>query len=199
MDVDTDKRVTTAIALARIRLKASVDIGLFRRQPPETTLKGWHLIREMQVPQDVWVLSDLPIYDDERGRAVIAKAMDGDADADALLREIACEKLREGLPPNLATYIGGILAGDDSRRRGSPQKYYSRDFMVYLTVYEMVEDGFSATRNSATKDRELRESACSIVSAALAELGVNLSEKSIERIWKETSARFPSSLINRIY
>jgi hypothetical protein len=43
MDVDTDKRVTTAIALARIRLKTSVDMGLFRRQPPETTLKSWHL------------------------------------------------------------------------------------------------------------------------------------------------------------
>ena len=190
MDAVITNRVTTAIATAHTILKEAVDIGLFRKQPPPSPLKQWQLGDELSVPikEGEWRSFDQPIYDDERAKSVIAKAMDGDALADALLRKIACEKLQEGLPPNFASYVSGVLAGDDSQkgRRGSPEKYYARDAAVYLAVDEVRKLGFDATRNSASR----HASACSIVVMALSELGVSLSEKSIERIWKETSARY---------
>jgi hypothetical protein len=183
MGAVTDNRVTAAIATARATLKSAVNAGAFGKRA--TALKKMQLSFEVSplCEDGAWIHHDQ--YDDERAKTVIAKAMDGDVEAAAVLHEVVLEKLRE--TPNLAEYIGKILDRGHSGRRGTPQKYYTRDAWVYLAVEEIKALGFNVMRNSEIKDHE---SACSIVAAALAQLGVSLSEKSIERIWTGNSARY---------
>lgn len=192
---------TAAVATARTMLKEAVDAGAFREPIPlKRTLLSIELVPPL-APELAAQLEDLkdgerpdpdlerqllssPSYDDERAKTVIAKAMDGDLEADGILREIALEKLQEGLPPNLAAYISSILADGRSRsgRQGARQRYYARDAWICLAVEEINNLGFDVTRNSTTTEAM---SASSIVAKALTELGVTLSEKSIERIWND--------------
>ena len=56
--------------------------------------------------------------------------------------------------------------------------------IVGYLIPPLLRAEFSPTRNEATE----RESACSIVSQALATIGIKLGEKAIAKIW----ARYPS-------
>jgi hypothetical protein len=125
-------------------------------------------------------------YDDDRADTVIEKALAGDAIADTLLREVASEKLqaREALlPPNLTRYIVSNVLADPDRPKnpGRPPGHFDRDAWVYLVVSDTLKRGFRLARNATTKS----ESASSIVTAALSELGVTMSEKSVARIWRD--------------
>lgn len=203
MDAGTTNRVTAAIATARAKLKDGVDIGVFSGRPTAAattlqlrwgmpqwaTVRQWVLSIKLSVPLKEGEKPGQPIYDDEQAKSVIAKARAGDALADDLLRKIACKALREGrevMPPNLAEYISEVLAnGRRPGRPGAPQKF-ERDTWIYGAVEKVRKLGFNATRNVTSE----HASACSIVTTALAELGVALSEKSVERIWEETSVRY---------
>jgi hypothetical protein len=186
MDAIPDSLVTAAIAMARATLKSAVNAGAFGKRAK--ALKKMQLSFEVSAlcEDGEWIHHDQ--YDDERAKTVIARAVNGDVEAAAVLHEVALEKLRE--TPNLAAYIGKILDRGQPGRRGARQKYYTRDAWVYFAVEEIKALGFDVTRNSETKDRE---SASSIAATALAQLGVSLSEKSIERIWTYNSARYSCS------
>jgi hypothetical protein len=186
--------VTAAIAAARASLKPAVDAGMFSKRPP-TRLKKFLLKFSMTSFKDhrepSWDETGFQ-YDDARAQPVIAKAAEGEAEADAMLREIACAKLPEGLPPNLADYVARVLA-DWSRpdRRGAPHKF-DRDVCIFYAVEDIKQRGFHAMRHEAT---EHRESASSIVASALKELGVTMPEKSIERIWQGIHRSIPANSV----
>lgn len=59
--------------------------------------------------------------------------------------------------------------------------YANRNLFIVRMVEDIKQRGFAPTRNDTMRD--IRESACSIVAKALAQLGLNLSERSIEDIW----------------
>jgi hypothetical protein len=56
-----------------------------------------------------------------------------------------------------------------------------RNHFIIVAIKLTVRRGFPATRNRAAKNST---SACSIVAKALSQLGVNLTERSVERIWE---------------
>ena len=66
--------------------------------------------------------------------------------------------------------------------------YARRNRLIAIVVEQITKRGFAPTRNDATREKEARgkpadQSACSIVTKALARLGVDMNERSIEDIW----------------
>jgi hypothetical protein len=95
----------------------------------------------------------------------------------------------EVMPPHLRDYICGVL----SKEKGLRRTYAAgRDEHIAYAVWDATMRGFPPTRNEVTRRKEaLREpaaqSACSIVTKALARVGVHMSERSIEDIWAAKS------------
>jgi hypothetical protein len=95
----------------------------------------------------------------------------------------------EVMPPHLRDYICGVL----SKEKGLRRTYAAgRDGHIAYAVWDATCRGFSPTRNEATRRKEAlgepaAQSACSIVTKALARVGVHMSERSIEDIWAAKS------------
>jgi len=95
----------------------------------------------------------------------------------------------EVMPPHLRDYICGAL----SKTRGVRRTYAAgRDGLIAYAVWDATMCGFRPTRNEATRRKEAlgepaSQSACSIVTKALARVGVHMSERSIEDIWAAKS------------
>jgi hypothetical protein len=88
---------------------------------------------------------------------------------DSKLRAFACGRL------------SGATATESKPKRGRTSKdTWGRDAVIIDRLIPPLLDAFKATRNDATKDAE---SACSIVTQALARLGIHLSESQVETIW----------------
>jgi hypothetical protein len=127
------------------------------------------------------------VYDDSKGERLIANALKGDADADAVLCSFAAEFIRGGclFPERLREYIADQLsdrAGAVVRKRGRKKHTNNhRNYYIQEAVAGLIERGFSATRNAATES----VSACSIVSQALERQGVHLSEHGVAKVWKQ--------------
>jgi hypothetical protein len=119
-------------------------------------------------------------YDDERARAVIARAVSGDAAAAAVLHEVAIGQL-PNLLPNLAGYVGDVLMERNKRSRPGRPSSSDRDILIYFAIEKIRERGFSRMRSSV-KDPD---SGCSIVARAARSLWGSMSEKNVERIWKK--------------
>jgi hypothetical protein len=190
--------VTAAVAAAVVTLASAVKAGVFDGRPALLSFKvmvtkqamGWRfekldgeaktLIEQAMTRRSEKLDADacqlvVYEYDDDKAKAVIEKAVAGDAVADGLLREVAIEKVQAGLPlpPNLAKYIADFLADPNRSNRGKPPgNFFDRDAWVYLAVKNTIERGFRLERNVASE----LASASSIVTAALSELGVTLSE-----------------------
>jgi hypothetical protein len=148
-----------AIATACAALKPAVDAGVFSGHP--TRLKRFLLKFSMtSLAHDARTWDETAFrYDDERGGPVVTKANAGDAEADAVLREIATAQLQEGLPRNLAAYVRNVLAGQNPPdSRGRPRNF-DRDIIIHYVVKKIRGLGFEATRNEASKT----DSACTIV------------------------------------
>ena len=160
------------------RLLIAAEFGLFR-------IDDQSLAIEIILRRPFW--SDAAnkfVYDDVKAVPIIEMAIAGDRAADAILREFAAELLPKGLEPNLANYIRNQFLADRKQpppKTGRPRKMDNRDAWIYALVQTARRLGFDPTRNSATE----RASACSIVAAVLKEMGMPLSEKSIERIWND--------------
>ena len=96
----------------------------------------------------------------------------------------------EVMPPPLRDYICEVL----SKTRGLRRTYAAdRDGHIAEAVYVAARRGFRPTRNEATRDKEkpgepAGQSACSIVTKALARVGVPMSERNVEDIW---AAQYP--------
>ena len=134
-----------------------------------------------------------PVYDDEKGEALIAAAMRGDGVADATLREIAAGLIRNRkiLPPKLADYVIEILEGRAPKHRRKSRTDL-RDSHIIRAIEIAVEHGVCATRNRASADKvDAPHSGAAIVSIVLNEFGVKLSEAGVEKIWE----RRPTKLL----
>ena len=184
-----DRDIAAAIAVAKKTLRPAVRAGMFSDKPPRRLVKFFlkfamtSLSGYQKASWDETAFS----YDDGKARRVIMRATAGNADA--VLREIARAKLREGLPPNLADYVDNVLDAQHHGRPG-PRRNFDRDVSVYFAVEKIRQRGFNATRNESSA--EYRESACSIVVTALAELGATVSEKTAERIYREIQRTIPA-------
>jgi hypothetical protein len=84
------------------------------------------------------------------------------------------------LPERLRNYLAEILIlRDYGPRKKAGHKNYLRDQLIQHAVKAVCAHGFNPTRNPASEDHP---SGCSIVRDVLAESGVSLSEKAIEKI-----------------
>jgi hypothetical protein len=104
----------------------------------------------------------------------------------ALLKAVVLQKLQAGeeFPPLLQMWLASYVLAKS--KEGRPTKFQERDYAIYRAVGATIQRGFHLARNDETR---LAESACSIVSAALANFDIELSEKNIARIWRN----FPKS------
>jgi hypothetical protein len=91
------------------------------------------------------------------------------------------------MPVSVREYICEALSRSE---KGLKRTYAAgRDRHIVQVVYEMArERGFPPTRNAAMRERErlgqpASQSACSIVTKALARLDVHMQERAIEDIW----------------
>jgi hypothetical protein len=136
---------------------------------------------------------DLVIYDPAEAEIAIWHARGGDPTSDELLCNAAAMILDAtgGIADkSLRDYICGRLmlgAPQPTPKKGrSAEKNRWRDVCIQGWLIPPLLPGFPATRNEATKT----ESACSIVSKALKNIGIKLSEKGVANVW---NAR-PSSM-----
>ena len=95
--------------------------------------------------------------------------------ADKRLRDYACRRLSGDMPPPPVK---------PARGRGADDNRWRNVCIVGYLIPPLLRAEFPPTRNEATET----ESACSIVSQALAKIGIKLGEKAIAKIW----ARYPS-------
>lgn len=101
------------------------------------------------------------------------------------LRFEACDLIKrlpdEVMPAHLRDYVCGVLS---QTPRDLKRTYAAgRDLYIADAVYHVMKRGFHPTRSSASRDKGLAESACSIVQKALARAGVTISERMVEDIW----------------
>jgi hypothetical protein len=102
------------------------------------------------------------------------------------LKEVIRQKLQAGeeFPPLLQKWLASYVLAKP--KEGRPVKFQERDYAIYRAVGATIRRGFHLASNDATRGAE---SASLIVSTALANLGIELSEKNIARIWRN----FPKS------
>ena len=125
---------------------------------------------------------------------LIADATAGDGFCDRVLCSAASVMLdaTEGIfDPRLRSYMCGRLNRGlptiSKRGRGqSKGKHSYRDSVIAGRLIPPLLDRFRATRNVGTKHIE---SACSIATKALEQVGIHMSEKRLENIWSQA---FPS-------
>ena len=126
-------------------------------------------------------------------RGLINMARDGDADADAILRDIASDMLVGGvsLPNPLATYSAEVLrmpSGKVRRRPGpGPRASVIRNRIIFEAVMAVKGLGYRADRNRApARSVHKNESACSIVAKALERVGLRrMKETSVAEIYRQ--------------
>ncbi len=133
-------------------------------------------------------------YDVKRAEILIDRAREGDPIAMDATWEIAANFIDEGcvLPDGLRRYIVDLLLGDaistPPKKRGrTGYVNYERDFRIACVIRHVTDLGFRPTRNHAT----VSESACSIVSQALARSDLHLSEGAVVKIWEKFSSELP--------
>lgn len=100
------------------------------------------------------------------------------------LREETGAMIREGEPLVGLWREAALRALDGVRSRKGANKYLYRDRFIAEAVHLTVASGFDPYRSKATRDRDGKESACSIVHKALGHLGVNtVTEDAVEKVW----------------
>jgi hypothetical protein len=116
---------------------------------------------------------------------LIAAARDGGETHEYLLAVAAALMNNDhSLPGPLKEFVIEFLRSTEVPRRGPARKPdYSRDnFIAWAVATICIRWKFSPTRNEATKG----PSAISIVKRALEEVGVNLTEAAISKIWDKS-------------
>jgi hypothetical protein len=113
---------------------------------------------------------------------VIKAARAGDSDARAALHDAIAWMIREKeqLPDPLRDYLLELLSVDTGPRKRGPQphQHHLRDGLIAHAVRAVMDHGYDHRRNRATKT----PSACSIVAEVLAEMGVHMTEKNVEKV-----------------
>jgi hypothetical protein len=128
-------------------------------------------------------------YDDEKGKELIKRALDGNEDAGGALAFIAAIFIREEreLPPHLRQYVAHTLMDKfrmcGSRKKGGGKRpNAARDFAIVALVSQLKRI-FPATRRGGKGP-----TACSIVAAGLKRVNIHISENGVETIWRRKRA-----------
>jgi hypothetical protein len=79
--------------------------------------------------------------------------------------------------------LARLRAKRPPQKRGRRRQTENRDLTIATAIAAVARDGFSPTRSHATH-HPAAHSACSIIQAALAEIGVSMSERTVEGIWE---------------
>jgi hypothetical protein len=114
---------------------------------------------------------------------VIEQALGGDRIAHEALCNVAAHLTDFGrvVPAKLQRYIiDAARAAAVGKRGRHPVTNLLRDDAIFHVVEKVVGQGLKATRNEVHSG----DSACSIVSTALARCGINMSESAVVTIWK---------------
>jgi hypothetical protein len=178
-----DPAVNAAAAEAR-RAKDAIETARQRLYWTLLSVRRWADSRwSGQDPRDDW-------EEGFRHAVAVARQIINDPASDRLLRKYApfvpVSEARKAIIAALER------ARTRPRKKGELREQMNalRDQWIAEAVALTCKDGFYVHRGSATKDRERRESACSIVAKALRDLGFRrLSEERVEAIWdkyKET-------------
>jgi hypothetical protein len=174
----------------RTRRPSKSDVDAFLRicrKRPGFALAGATYLRAVSRP----VSGGIQIHKQRLGRLLVL-ARKGNVAARAAARTLAAQILDGGaaLPEALNDYIVADLKKLAPARRGAGRDPYANDIrdhcILYAVLRVMKDGGFAITRNRATVGRE---SACSLATAALAELGIHLSESAVEKIVYEQLRR----------
>jgi hypothetical protein len=92
------------------------------------------------------------------------------------------------MPKHTRAHLLKLLAKD--KRNGSKRATANRNLWIALVVERVCELGFDATSDNG-------ESACNVVASALARLGINLADRTIEDVWVDYRTRLPVRVIAR--
>jgi hypothetical protein len=149
-------------------------------------------IEEAMNPQGLihWKGTSL-VYDAGFGDFLVAAAREGDAGCDRIICKAAAVMLAGAgciEDPLLRAYIcnrldRGLAPKAKPKRGRNSKDTWGRDAVIVGRLIPPLLNRFSATRNAATKQKKHIESACSITTIALENLGVHMSEKRLENIW----------------
>jgi hypothetical protein len=122
---------------------------------------------------------------------LIARANDGDREAQKVLRDAALVFINRSLPlpPELGDYVVDPLPPVEKKKRGAPPQSKGKNDLRDRMIADMVKQvllhcvALLPTRNAASE----HESACSIVARAFTlASGENISESSINTIWSDS-------------
>ena len=92
---------------------------------------------------------------------------------------------QEKIPMALTGFLARYLRGEVSRphQRGRHQRTdLPRNWAIWQAVEGVVEMGYKRTRNYS---REVRDSACDIVSGVLVELGMSITAEGVNAVWEK--------------
>lgn len=179
--------------------------------PPEATnvaaevLKRWLPAAKRYDGREYFLVMEmLPFLDLTTGFdqmvVLVQTAKNGDPDADGLLHRLGGMFVSAGapIPEPLRSYIAERLRYETnpkrSRRGKHPQANLLRDFAIVYLIARLSDHGFCETRN---REQRVQESACSILAAALAKVGIHIAETGIEKIW-EKRKRLPVPLLRYV-
>jgi hypothetical protein len=182
-----EEHVARAVDHARKLLLAyGEDGGL--SDDTEPYQRSWRLgnMRAL-TPTDFYGEIILPLKWNEPLMQELAARAKKDAEAVCVLRSVAANLLRQGvpLPASLAAWVADYLTKGSpvrsSRRGPHSRANVQRNDGLARAVKTMTRPpwGFAPTRNRQGGS----ESACSIVARAATSLGVNVTERAIEKVW----------------
>jgi hypothetical protein len=122
------------------------------------------------------------------GLKLLERAINGNKDADWVLRYEAANLLMGGQPlaQPLAIYIAGILFDSlyrRSRGRGDPYRNAKRDLFIIETVKRLQAAGINPTRNKSLHNTDATDSGCSLAKKFLAQYKIDVAESTVETVW----------------
>lgn len=124
--------------------------------------------------------------DEETLTDLIEKADRGDKQADARLLVAAARELEQGSA--LQAYAAKALMDCIKSPKNHRLMNRPRDIQIVIAVHAVCREcNLKPTRNAAKHGKQEAPSGCSIVSLALARMGMTLSEDAVELIWKNLS------------
>lgn len=126
------------------------------------------------------------LLDMEKLEGLVKAAAAGDKDADIQVCAITIRLLENehSWPGPLRDFQISLVRARLPKTRGNR----ARDFQYCIQIYGLQEHGFSPTRNRALHGKaDVAESGCSILSKALARMGKNVPERTLESIWEKYS------------
>jgi len=110
----------------------------------------------------------------------------GKSDPEGSVRRAARRRIArltdDVLPEHMRDYVCRVLEEQPAGR----STYSGRNMFIAHVIEQAAKRGFAPTRNAASRGKQ--ESACSIVAAALGQVGIHMSERTVEEMWASHTA-----------